>query len=114
MFRDVLIPRAQFLKYLNAMGLLFSALPVSILNLIISYINTLFLQEYYWSHLFERMYQIFEHPLLIRCSPADIMELLNFRERFATHTENMVCCFVAVVHSIWLHGSISHLQPFLK
>jgi hypothetical protein len=60
------------------------------------------------------MYQIFEHPLLLRCSPADIMDLLNFRERFCTHTENMVCCFVAVVHSIWLHGSISHLQPFLR
>ncbi|CAF5118147.1 unnamed protein product, partial [Rotaria sp. Silwood1] len=93
---DALIPRANFLKYLNAMGLLFSALP-----------------EYYWSQLFERMYQIFEHPLLLRCSPTDIMDLLNFRERFCTHTENMVCCFVAVVHSIWLHGSISHLQPFL-
>ena len=60
------------------------------------------------------MYQIFEHPLLLRCSSTDIMELLNFRERFGTFTENMVCCFVAVVHSIWLHGSISHLQPFLK
>ncbi|CAF1209168.1 unnamed protein product [Adineta steineri] len=94
---DVLIPRANYLKYLNAMGLVFSALP-----------------EYYWSNLFERMYQIFEHPLLLRCSPTDIMDLLNFRERFCTHTENMVCCFVAVVHSIWLHGSISHLQPFLS
>jgi len=94
---DALIPRAHFLKYLNAMGLLFSALP-----------------EYYWSNLFERMYQIFEHPLLLRCSPTDIMDLLNFRERFCTYTENMVCCFVAVVHSIWLHGSISHLQPFLS
>jgi len=60
------------------------------------------------------MFQIFEHPLLLRCSPMDIMDLLNFRERFSTYTENMVCCFVAVVHSIWLHGSISHLQPFLK
>jgi hypothetical protein len=28
-FRDTLIPRAHYLKYLNAMGLLFSALPVS-------------------------------------------------------------------------------------
>ncbi|CAF0830899.1 unnamed protein product [Rotaria sordida] len=93
---DALIPRVHFLKYLNAMGLLFSALP-----------------DFYWSQLFERMYQIFEHPLLLRCSPTDIMDLLNFRERFCTHTENMVCCFVAVVHSIWLHGSISHLQPFL-
>ncbi|CAF2103720.1 unnamed protein product [Rotaria magnacalcarata] len=93
---DAQIPRANFLKYLNAMGLLFSALP-----------------EFYWTQLFERMNQIFEHPLLLRCSPTDIMDLLNFRERFCTHTENMVCCFVAVVHSIWLHGSISHLQPFL-
>lgn len=84
------------MKYLNAMGLLFSALP-----------------EFYWTQLFERMLHIFEHPLLLRSAPSDIMELLNFRERFGTYTENMICCFVAVVHSIWLHGNISHLQPFL-
>ena len=95
------IPRTQIESWMNATGLVLTALPDS-----------------YWSVLLDRILEVMQAPILsVRGNLADPFQMMDFTGTHCNMTEVQLGYLIALTHAVWHHasvGQVSLLTNFLK
>ena len=88
------IPRANIMDWMNAVGLILTALPDS-----------------YWQVLNDRILQMMHSPLLNGSQKTqDIFRLLDFTNQHSSLSEQQIGYLIALAHSLFQHASIGQLS----
>ncbi|XP_064486798.1 mediator of RNA polymerase II transcription subunit 23-like isoform X1 [Ornithodoros turicata] len=86
------LPRSGIENWMNAIGLILTALP-----------------ESYWAVLNDRILTMLQGPGLAS-SGQNIFQLLNFSSNHNSITEVQCCYLMALVHAVWYHASIGQIS----
>ena len=95
-----MIPRANIESWMNAIGVVITALP-----------------EPYWSVINDRIIQVFQSPFLTSCPHPEPFCLMDFTNSHCSMTGMQASYLIALAHSVFLHasiGQISLLPSFLR
>ncbi|XP_052774892.1 mediator of RNA polymerase II transcription subunit 23-like isoform X2 [Mya arenaria] len=93
------LPRDKLLGWINAVGLVLTALP-----------------ETYWNVLNEKILEMIKSPMLMNMG-GSFFEMFDFMSCQSMFVENTCSYLVAVAHSVWHHagiGQLSVLPQFVK